>query len=178
MTIHPPFFFSRLCCGYWYNWCSVQFCPGDAMTVYCLSATRKLLLGLKLFRGLDEEALASLLEHAELIEWRAGEYVIREGEQGHELFVLIGGQVEICKRANGIQKVIQTLGPGECFGEMSLIDCRSRSASVRAAIPCKLLRIDGDSIAGKPELAIKIYRNIAVLLSQRLRHANEILALG
>jgi hypothetical protein len=43
---------------------------------------------------------------------------------------------------------------------------------------CKLLRIDGEKIANMPEIAIKLYRNIAILLSQRLRHANEILALG
>lgn len=148
------------------------------MTVYCLTETRKLLLALKLFHGLEESHLAKLLEHAELIDCQAGEYLIREGEQGHEIFVLIGGQVEICKRVKSVQKVIQKLGPGECFGEMSLIDCRSRSASVRAPVACKLIRIDGDCIAAMPDLAIKIYRNIAILLSQRLRHANEILALG
>ncbi len=148
------------------------------MTVYCLSETRKLLLTLKLFQGLRDDNLANLLEHAELIDVEGGEYVIREGEQGHEIFVLIGGQVEICKHAHGVQKVIRKLGPGECFGEMSLIECRSRSASVRASVNCKLLRIDGDSIAKMPELAFKIYRNIAILLSQRLRHANEILALS
>ncbi len=148
------------------------------MTVFCLSETRKLLLTLKLFQGLRDDNLANLLEHAELIDVEGGEYVIREGEQGHEIFVLIGGQVEICKRANNVQKVIRKLGPGECFGEMSLIECRSRSASVRASATCKLLRIDGDSIAKMPDLAFKIYRNIAILLSQRLRHANEILALS
>ncbi len=148
------------------------------MSVYCLTATRKLLLTLKLFQGLSETDLASLLEHAELIDVEGGEYVIREGEQGHEIFVLIGGQVDICKRSNGVQKVIRKLGLGECFGEMSLIECRSRSASVRATVTCKLLRIEGDQIARMPDLAFKIYRNIAILLSQRLRHANEILALS
>lgn len=148
------------------------------MTVYCLSHTRKLLLGLKLFQGMQEDQLATLLEHAELIECQAGDYLIQEGEQGHEIFVLIAGQVEICKRVKSQQKIIQKLGPGECFGEMSLIDLRSRSASVRAPVACKLIRIDGDCITASPGLAINIYRNIAILLSQRLRHANEILALG
>ncbi|MES2130270.1 MAG: cyclic nucleotide-binding domain-containing protein [Pseudomonadota bacterium] len=148
------------------------------MTVHCLSETRQLLLGLRLFRGLVEKDLATLLYHAELVECATRDYVIREGEQEHHLFVLINGKVDISKRAFGIQKTIQTLGPGECFGEMSLIECRSRSASVRAAMPCKLLRINGEEIDRLPEVAAKLYRNIAIMLSQRLRSANEMLALG
>lgn len=148
------------------------------MTVHCLSETRQLLLGLRLFRGLAEKDLATLLFHAELIECAANDYLIREGEQEQHLFVLISGAVDINKRAFGIQKTIQTLGAGECFGEMSLIECRSRSASVRAKAPCKLLRIDGGEIDRLPEIASKLYRNIAIMLSQRLRSANEMLALG
>ena len=148
------------------------------MAVHCLSETRQLLLSLRLFRGLAEKDLASLLYHAELLDGAAGDYLIREGEQGHHLFVLISGQVQISKRAFGIQKIIQTLGPGECFGEMSLIECRSRSASVRASVPCKLLRINGEEIDRLPAVAVILYRNIAILLSQRLRSASDLLALG
>ncbi len=148
------------------------------MTVHCLPETRKLLLGLRLFHGLVEKDLSSLLYHAELVECAAYDYLIREGEQGHHLFVLIHGQVDISKRAAGVQKTIQSLGPGECFGEMSLIECRSRSASVRAQSACKLLRIDGEEIDRLPDVAAKLYRNIAIMLSQRLRTANDLLALG
>ena len=148
------------------------------MSVQCLSETRQLLLGLRLFRGLVEKDLVTLLLHADLIECATRDYLIREGEQGSHLFVLISGKVDISKRAFGIHKTIQSLGPGECFGEMSLIDCKSRSASVRAQLPCKVLRIDGEHIDRLPEVASKLYRNIAIMLSQRLRSANEMLALG
>ena len=148
------------------------------MSVYCLPETCAALLSLKLFSELNEKELVSLLAKAELIECPRGDYAIREGEQGNHLFVLIAGQVQISKRSQGISKIIQDLGPGECFGEMSLIECRSRSASARALSHCKLLRIDGEHIASAPEISAKLYRNIAILLSQRLRHANEILVLG
>lgn len=148
------------------------------MSVHCSPETRQLLLRLELFQGLDESELLILLAQAELIEYAEGDYPIREGEQGHHLFVLLAGNIRISKRAMGIQKTIQELGPGECFGEMSLIECRSRSASAKALTSCKLLRINGDDIASLPGISTKIYRNIAILLSQRLRHANEILALG
>jgi CRP/FNR family transcriptional regulator, cyclic AMP receptor protein len=148
------------------------------MTVHCHAETLSLLLSLRLFRGMVEADMQTLLQHTELVECKPGEYVIREGEQGNHLFVLIAGKVDIHKLAFGVQKAIQQLGPGECFGEMSLIDCRSRSASVRAVTPCKLLRIDGDKVDGLPQVAAKLYRNIAIMLSQRLRSANEMLALG
>lgn len=148
------------------------------MSVHCEPETYRLLLRLDLFRGLDEEELVRLLSKAELNECRAGEYPIREGEQDNHLFVLLAGKAGIYKRSAGVQKMIKELGPGECFGEMSLIDCRARSASVKAISHCRLLRLDGDHIIQLPDTSAKLFRNIARLLSQRLRHANEILTLG
>ena len=148
------------------------------MPVHFLPDTRKVLLQLKLFRGLRESELDILLSKAYLIECPAGDYPIREGEQGDHLFVLLAGSARISKHTKGKQKTLQLLGPSECFGEMSLIECRSRSASVMAITDCKLLRINGEQIASFPEIATKLYYNIAVMLSQRLRHANDILTLG
>jgi CRP/FNR family transcriptional regulator, cyclic AMP receptor protein len=148
------------------------------MSVQCEPATYLLLLRLDLFRGLDQEELARMLAQAELIECRAGDYPIREGEQDNHLFVILSGKAGIYKRSLSVQKLIKELGPGECFGEMSLIECRSRSASVKAVTHCRLLRLDGDQIVRFPDLSSKLFRNIARLLSQRLRHANDIMTLG
>lgn len=148
------------------------------MSVHCEPETYQLLLRLDLFHGLDQDELAHLLGQAELAETRAGEYPIREGEQDNHLFILMSGKAGIYKRSSGVQKLIKELGPGECFGEMSLIDCRSRSASVKAITHCRLLRLDGNQITQLPGTSAKLYRNIAKLLSQRLRHANEILSLS
>lgn len=141
-------------------------------------AVHQLLLRLRLFQGLNDFELAHLMSRAEFIEHDPGEFVIREGEQGHQLYVLLAGHARITKRAFGLQKVIQKLGPGECFGEMSLLECKNRSASVKATDHCKLLRMDGDYVVSLPEISSKIYRNLAYLLSQKLRHANELLTLG
>lgn len=148
------------------------------MSVHCEPQTYSLLLRLDLFRGLDEAQLARLLDQAELLEFASGEYPIREGEQDYHLFVLVAGRAGIYKRAGGIQKLIKELGPGECFGEMSLVECRSRSASVKAQIACKMLRLEGERITALPEIGAILFRNIAMLLSQRLRHANDLLTLG
>lgn len=149
------------------------------MSVPCQPETRQLLLRLNLFRGLDEAELLLLLAQAELVEINEGDYPIKEGEQGSSMYIILAGHVRISKRSAGIQKVLQELGPGTCFGEMSLIECRSRSASVKALSPCKLLKIDGDDMVKVPSsINAKFFRNIATLLSQRLRYANDILTLG
>lgn len=148
------------------------------MSVHCEPETCQLLLRLDLFHGLDQAELTKLLSDAELMECHSGDYPIREGEQDNHLFILLAGKTAIYKRSLGVQKLIKELGPGECFGEMSLIDCRSRSASVKAVSHCRLLRLDGDHIVRCPDIASKLFRNIARLLSQRLRHANDLLTLG
>ena len=148
------------------------------MSVHCQPETYQLLLRLDLFRGLEQPELERLLADAELLECRSGDYPIREGEQDNHLFIILAGKMAIYKRSAGVQKLIKELGPGECFGEMSLIECRSRSASVKAVSHCRLLRLDGDHIIELPELSSKLFRNIARLLSQRLRHANDLLTLG
>lgn len=148
------------------------------MPFYFSPETRELLLKLRLFQGLNELELAMLMAESEAMECEIGTYLIKEGEQGHELFVLLAGYARITKRSFAGQRVIQHLSPGECFGEMSLIECRSRSASVRATSHCKLLRINGDYVISLPEISSKIYRNLATMLSQKLRNANEILTLG
>jgi CRP/FNR family transcriptional regulator, cyclic AMP receptor protein len=148
------------------------------MSVHCEPGTYQLLLRLDLFHELNQPELERLLADAELVECRSGDYPIREGEQDNHLFIILSGKMAIYKRSAGVQKLIKELGPSECFGEMSLIECRSRSASVKAVTHCRLLRLDGDQIVRFPDISTKLFRNIARLLSQRLRYANDLLTLG
>lgn len=148
------------------------------MSVNVPSETRQLLLKLYLFHGLNEAELQMLLSRAELVEFDQGDYPIHEGDSESHLFVILAGQVRITKRALGVQKTLDTLGPGECFGEMALLERRNRSASARALTHCKMLCLDCEALTPLHEISAKIYRNIAVLLSRRLRHLNEVLVLG
>ena len=61
-----------------------------------------------------------------------GENVVAEGTKGSTAFIILSGTVRILKQAKGREIPIATLGEGQVFGEMGLIEDRPRSATVRA----------------------------------------------
>ncbi|MCB1326589.1 MAG: cyclic nucleotide-binding domain-containing protein [Spirochaetales bacterium] len=68
--------------------------------------------------------------------------IIREGEVGREVYLIISGRVVVTERLErGSYKVLNSLGPGEIFGEMALVDNMSRSATLISAAPTKLLSL-------------------------------------
>jgi CRP-like cAMP-binding protein len=68
----------------------------------------------------------------------AGETIVREGEPGDVMYVLLEGEVDILARG----RVINHLQPGDMFGELALIDSRPRSATAVAVTECKLAMVD------------------------------------
>ncbi len=120
-----------------------------------------------LFKGLSQRQLELVARLADEIEVPAGERLATAGKTGHELFVIVEGQATVTvPRGRTVR-----LGPGEFFGEMSLIDGGPRSATVEAATPMKLLVVGHREfwslLNGTPLLVGKIMRT----LSQRLRDA-------
>jgi CRP/FNR family transcriptional regulator len=106
----------------------------------------------------------------------AGDQIFAEGSPGDLMYVILEGEVEILKAAaGGSAKVLSTLGKGEFFGEMALIDDSPRSASAVAKTEAKLLGMNEsvlDSyILTNPEFATKMIRNLA----KRLRGANKLI---
>ena len=91
-------------------------------------------------------------------------------------FVLLTGEASVVKFADGEQVCLARLGPGDCFGEMALVNTQARSATVRAESDALSLRFSKEKIDAYPEAAAFIYRNIAKILARRLSDSNEVTA--
>ena len=108
-------------------------------------------------------------------EFSVGDVIFQEGSTGRDLYVVLDGQVEIAKVNGGDKTVIVTLGKGEFFGEMAVIDGSSRSATAIAAAPdTRVMRINHARfvylVSQQPAFALMIMD----ALSKRLRASNDI----
>jgi CRP/FNR family cyclic AMP-dependent transcriptional regulator len=108
----------------------------------------------------------------------AGTVLIREGEPVTTLYVLLDGLLEISVR--GDNQRLATLGRGEVVGEMSFVDARPPSATVRAAEDSVVLSVPRAELTKKlhreSDFAARFYRAIAISLSHRLREMDSSLA--
>lgn len=128
--------------------------------------------------GLDDEAIRFLSELAREECYAPGCVIIAEGQPGRRLFVISRGQVTVVK-AHGTPHAVPlaTLGPGEFFGEMSLIESVARSASVVAVDEVSVCTLTGPDFHRlyhhRPAQYGIVMLNIARDLSRRLRRLDE-----
>ncbi len=92
--------------------------------------------------------LSKKLVRAKEIErsYKDGEWIVREGEQSKEMFVIQAGRVEITKRQGDRQIPIAQLGKGDFFGEMSVLESLPRDASVRSLGDTSLLVVSAGGL--------------------------------
>jgi len=106
-------------------------------------------------------------------EFTRGTVLFREGDPGVEMYVIQSGKVTISKRVGTVEKVLSTLGQGEFFGEMSILNNKPRSATATCAEDSKLLVIDARTfeamIRGNSEIALRMIKKLA----DRLQETNE-----
>jgi len=144
--------------------------------------TAAMLREIGLFGGLDEETLNVFARELPTEHVEAGASVIEEGEISQAMFVVVGGELEVVKKSRiGAEVRVALFGPGDWFGEMSILDVQPRSATVRAVAPTMLLRMTAEDVERHLyRRDVKAYAllimNIARELSRRLRVADGILA--
>lgn len=115
--------------------------------------------------GLTSGDVADLVESAEVKDVRAGEVVIKEGDNGDDIYVIRRGSMIVEKTIGGKPVFLSYLPAGSYVGEMALIDGLPRSATVRAAIKSEVIRLRGEDFArllqGKPQLLKKAQTDMA-----------------
>jgi CRP-like cAMP-binding protein len=130
---------------------------------------------LSFFQGVDIPELQLISQQMTEQSYDAGAVVFHEGDMGDRLFVILTGTMHVYVEREGKTITYALMRPGECFGEMALIEDAPRSATIRAAAPAYCLTLSKQGflslIQRHPQIALTIMKS----LCQRLRHTNELL---
>jgi len=131
----------------------------------------------ELFEGLSSHAVDAALAAAELQHHPAGATIFMQGDPADAIHFVRSGRVRIVLDATGGRERLTTVGPGGTFGEMAVLDRGTRSTTVEAEADtvCHVLSIEALSALDRelPGFGAGLYRNLAAMLSRRLRDANE-----
>lgn len=130
--------------------------------------------GVPLFASLSEDGLVALAARLRRRTLPPGTPVVYKGDPSGALYLIASGRVKVHQATtNGDEVIIEVLGPGDFFGEMSLLDGKPRSADVSTLDRAELLLLEGaalrDIVAEQPSVAWTLLR----ILSQRLRGQND-----
>ena len=129
----------------------------------------KQLAKVPMFRALSKRDLALVKRNAEDHKIRAGESLVKEGSRGHEFFIIIGGRASV-RRKN---KKIGTLGPGDYFGELALLDPAPRNASVVADDDMEVLILNEREFSGLLAEVPSLARKVLTGMARRLHEADS-----
>ena len=140
-----------------------------------------------LFSEMDEQEVEGIREIMDEMKFKTGQVIIREGETGDLFYVITQGHVEVIIRdADGSDVVLHEAGPGDFFGELSMLTNAPRSARIRAMEDVTTLVLERDeffnflrththaAIDVLVELGGRLRENDAILRSMVSRNVNEI----
>lgn len=141
----------------------------SAMVAEKIEALRRI----PMFSDFDYKQLVKFVEIGDVRMVRPGEVVIREGEADASMYVILRGDAEVLRGG----EVVNRLGPGDYFGEMSLIDRVPRSATVVAGQAMTFLVLERDRffrmLQTDASMATKVLWSIVQKLNRRLRQADD-----
>lgn len=116
-----------------------------------------------LFEGLSRKQLALLARLSDDLDVAAGAVLCKEGSRGQEFFVIIDGEAEVTKHG----RRIATLGPGDFFGEIALLEPVNRTATVTAETPLRFFVISDRAFESVLDIDPTIERKLLRTLARR-----------
>jgi len=132
---------------------------------------------IRLFADMTDEQAEKFVNLVEKVKARAFLPIVRQGEYGDSMFLILDGEARVSAKTDGKEDTIAILGVGDFFGEIALLDAGPRSADVTANKDCTLLKLSRQSlehiVAQSPELASRFLIAMNQFLGGRIRATNE-----
>jgi alkyl hydroperoxide reductase subunit AhpC len=123
----------------------------------------------KVFPDLAGPDLDSLAERAEKVSFDAGDTIVAEGDPADRFYVIARGEVSITRRSSdGDEIELETLGPGQFFGEVGILAETRRTATVRALSDVELLALSWDEFRESLEQSDRAEREFSEIVQERL----------
>jgi CRP-like cAMP-binding protein len=149
-------------------------------------AVTDFLFSFPFFESLTAEELLHIAEHINFLEIESGEILFREGDKADCVYFVVDGRLDVIKESasgkeGGLDRVVlSTLSKGRSIGEMSVIENKPRSATVKARSKATLVALTSEGfdiiLEEYPKIGIKILKGISRLLSVNLRKTSSRLA--
>jgi CRP/FNR family transcriptional regulator, cyclic AMP receptor protein len=135
----------------------------------------ELLQNIDIFSRLNSRQIARLAKIATRREFAAGTQILRRGDTGVALYLIVSGRVSVTlpSEETGAEIMLRDMGPGQAFGEMALIDEAPRSANVTAAEPTTCMVLTRWDFGGEMRHDPQIAQALLPVLCMRLRKAEE-----
>lgn len=131
------------------------------------------LAALPLLRDVAPEVLTWFQSKAQVHNYPAGRAVFVEDVSGNAIYFIRSGWLKICRNQTERQITLAVLGPGEVFGEMSILDQATRSSDAIALTPIQLLSLNAADfralVGASPQFSLSLMQRLA----QRLRFTNQ-----
>ncbi len=129
------------------------------------------------FAEFSQEDIADLAGYMDVYRAQPGQMIIREGDEGDFMMLIVDGEVDILKKSyRAEQQHMTSAGAGMTLGEMSMIDGEPRFATCMASQPTTFAALTRDSMAkiilDHPSLGSKILIKMVTMLSLRLRQTS------
>lgn len=125
-----------------------------------------------LFSAFGDRELESVARHVDRASRTAGDVLIRQGDRGEEMVLLLSGAASVERDG----KVLATLGPNDVVGEMALIDRKPRTATVTVTEDCEVLVMHRQDFVALMDEVPGFTQQVLQSMAERLRAADEKLA--
>jgi CRP-like cAMP-binding protein len=128
-----------------------------------------ILKSINIFSQISQEDLLSLANTVKEQEFKAGTEIIKEGEIGTSMYIIVNGEVDVLVE----NQYITTLGEKEVFGELAALDPEPRSATIVAKSDLLVFKIESSLIYDLITIYPNVAKSIITILCQRLRQTNS-----
>ena len=121
--------------------------------------------GVPLFAGVSKNGLRAIVAAADEITVREGKDLVREGEHGRELYVVVEGSVRVVRKG----RTVATMGPGDFFGELALMSGAPRTATVTTEAETTVMVLDPRRFDVVMDREPRVAKAVMATMADRLR---------